>query len=302
MNCNSKLNISENYSLQNFKENSNTATFYGGEMIFDGTSYDTIESGLSTILNIDANRIKDIILNFMNKAEKDQHIEMDIFREQCYSFIKKNKVDYIDKVYVYHLGRHIGIPDELMPLPKLLNTENSMTEFLKKRNLKFKYRTGKIIILYCDKEISENEIYDEKRFENHCRLAKRLGYFNTKDFCVNGFAFAANIKNDTNNYFAYLYHGPELLRDIDELLDTQISAEYFEISKYYLFSLEESLENIIFDSKENLKDNSEKEIYYLYECMLYLHAYYAKKSFGLHNPIIRFSEDKSVNIKGYREL
>ena len=267
-------------------------------MIIDGSSCQTIEKGLCNILEIDIETLHDTIGLFEMKSTKGQCFYSDIYKQECYKFIDENKRKQLEEIYVYHLGRYIAIPNELKPLPKLLTSKNSLTEYLKSRDVFFTYEDRKIWLVYKGKRVNAVEIYDEQRLENHCRLAKRFGYFNIADFCVNGFAFAADIEKEGNHYYSSLQIGPELLQDLDDFLETDMCNDFNKISHYYLFTIKASLDDIIFDGKEDVRNHDEKQKYYLYKCMLFLNEAYERSS-SRDNPIIRFRDDKTVKIEEY---
>ena len=103
-------------------------------------------------------------------------------------FIQSSLSHNIDSVYLYHLNRSIEEPKELYPLYKVLTTINPLYEYLLSKEIEFEYLNQIIYLKYKGQRIPKSQIYvpsDPHKGDN--LLARRFGYFDTPDFCINGF-------------------------------------------------------------------------------------------------------------------
>ena len=184
-------------------------------------------------------------------------------------------------------------------------TDNSFSNFLKEHNVEFYSKNENIMMLYKGKPIPPIKLYNPDSIDNkHTRLAGRLGWCGEKDYCVNGFLFGMEPENSTDFYYQYLMDGPELLRDIDAFLHTNMCKEYRKISKYYLAFAKVPLNEVIFDDMElNIKEDRTKQ--YLALCFQFLLSWYTRGSKwnrSLYNTMIRMNDYTFVNIDHYLEL
>ena len=97
----------------------------------------------------------------------------------------------IDEIYVYHLGRHMVEPKELLPLKDLLLSNNMLSNFLQLHDIVFHEKNGQIHFFHEGLLITAEEILSRDHFH---LFAKRLGYLGEADYCVNGFSFWINIE------------------------------------------------------------------------------------------------------------
>lgn len=212
-------------------------------------------------------------------------------------FIQSNLTHNIDSVYLYHLNRSIDEPKELYPLYKVLTTINPFYEYLLSKEIEFEYLNQIIYLKYKGQRIPKSRIYvpgDPHKGDN--LLARRFGYFDTPDFCINGFIHPINPQESTDGYYYHLYAGPELLECLERFLKIPgLQMEYKQKSKYYYSAVLLPIEDIVFDNNESI-DSSEKKTYeFLYSCISFLSDWHNDYPV-LSNRIIRVNDHKSLTV------
>lgn len=125
---------------------------------------------------------------------------------------------------------------------------------------------------------------------NIYRLKKRLGQ-NTKDYCINGFAIYYGIEDF--NYTRNLSACPEFIEDLIVVINRRINLDYASKSTFYCYEYIISLDEIIFDGKENY--SNEDKIYYLLEqvCLNIYNKLYNEDF------IIRLDDDRNLSEKEF---
>ena len=158
---------------------------------------------------------------------------------------------------------------------------------------------------YNGNPVPRNKVYDPTSWDNdHVRLAGRLGWLGTKDFCINGFLHAVEPERSTDDYYRYLMNGPELLQDLDAYFHTQMCDEYCKRSKYFYAIAKIPLKNIIFDERNDLNIDEDRTKTYLSLCFEFLLSWYEGTRYysRLHNEVIRLDDYAEVSVDHYIEL
>ncbi|MCD8231850.1 MAG: hypothetical protein LUD14_08565 [Clostridiales bacterium] len=275
-------------------------------MIIEIDTYEKIEHGVCDALDLDKEHLREAV----NEAYDDAYrgnVNFSggtVFDNWISGFVQEKISHTLTEMYVCHLARLIREPDVLMPLPTVLTTNTTLSRFLIDRGISFRWDGNRLILSYNGQEISPTEIYNSDLVTNeHCALAKRLGYFSDEqDFCVNGFAFGAGVEDDLNNYFRSLSIGPEFLMCLDKFLKTSLRWEYKRESKYYKVYVKSPVDGIIFDGKDEIKTPEQKSEYFLEKCIGHLAEYYHTGKGMREIPIIRFADDVSVMVDHYEEI
>lgn len=216
-------------------------------------------------------------------------------------FILKQKFDSdytkIDKVSFYHLTRRLYGDEGLYEgknLVNMLTRDTLLKQYLQNYGLTFAYENGRIRVFMNGNEI---ELIDDlsNGFLKIPYLKSRLGYYeNSRDFCVNGFLFGDNLKN--NDYYRSLLMGPELLFQIANLAgDMDIYYEYRKQSTYYVFKYEIPIDEVIVDGCEKLR-NAEKQKLVIKEAIKRIIEYDDLK-IGDDNIILRMPDDVNIPSK-----
>ncbi|MCC8192302.1 MAG: hypothetical protein LIO41_04605 [Ruminococcus sp.] len=274
-------------------------------MVIKVDTFEDIEEGVCNALDIDDEYLREVVRDAYDDAYYNHRDDYGIvFNEWISNFVRENAFNEITEVYVCHLSRLIEKPEVLMPLPDVLTTDTALSQFLKEHSISFRMDGHKLILSYKGREIQPTEIYDPKSVMNkHCGLAFRLGYFYDKqDFCINGFAFGADLKNGSDGYFERLSWGPEILLRLDEFLKTHLRLDYMKHSTYYKAYIKRPIEDIIFDGKDDIKTVEQKSEYFLKKCIEHLAQFYYTGEGMLSIQIIRFADDKAVAVDHYEKI
>lgn len=245
-------------------------------------------------------RIKDI-----SEAASTKEDYSEAFLRLSEEFVAENTSDTLDKIYFCHLARSVDTPEELLPLQKLLTTENSFSLFLKEYGVDFLLANNELLLRYKGKVITKKQMFNPIDLDNRGgHLSYRLGQIKDKDFCINGFLHTIDPEKSTDGYYQQLMYGPEILQDMDSFLEINMCNEYCKRSKYYFAIAMVPLTDVIFDeySEQYYEDN--KTSAYLAFCFKFLLDWYncPAWSCSLSNEVLRLNDYSSVTIDHYIEL
>lgn len=269
----------------------------GEIMIINIENIEKMKEDLCNILDITQKVLKDTILSFADECIDGIMYHEDRFIELAEEFVKNNQKIHINEIYVCHLTRHIGEPQELLPLKELLTGKNKFTHFLKKNGVTFSKKISYISMSYKGKEIDIKDLYDKDTCENeHVRLAGRLGCCGEADYCVNGYTFAIEPEESMDDYYTYLMRGPELLQDLDNFFLTNMCQKYKKESQYYVSIFKVHLDDVIFDGRNSFNVRDDKEVKYLVLCFMFLLDYYRDSKTLLFNQVVRLDDFQSVKV------
>lgn len=213
-------------------------------MFIDTTSIRTIERSVCDCLNVSKSELYsqlDIINLLAGKGENFDPVR---FNSESETFIDSCKtIEPVDLMF-YHFGRRLNSDKSVLGcnLKKLLLTENSFSEFLKKHGVTFLYNE-KIIPFYKGSEID----LTDKSSHTVSYLKSRLGYnIGYDDYYFNGFAFNNTWQN--SSYVQSLGEGSEFLRKLAECIkDDKLVEDYRANSRYYCFIYAIPIKNVILD-------------------------------------------------------
>ena len=248
-------------------------------------------ASLASYLDITEDELFQYIDYAANKAQPDSWaFNNDIFEEELLSFFSNLQPEkQIDEIYVYHLTRRLNdsIEDKSSDnLKSLLLKESPISSFLRQYGITFIEKDGHPVIVFNDNEISLEDTFES----DVCYLRRRLGY-NTgrEDYCFNGFALRDLLMK--NSYTRQLFDGPEFLEVLSRYLSVGgLKKRYCENSKYYCFTYKMTIEEIIFDNREQLS-YEEKIDYLLVQIAMRIMSKY---QYDHDNPIIRVADDASI--------
>lgn len=232
-------------------------------MLIDTRTKESMIASLAAYLDITEDELFQYIEYAANKAQPDSWaFNTDIFEEELLSiFSDLQPEEQIDEIYVYHLTRRLNgsIEDKSSDnLKSLLLKESPISTFLRQYGIVFIEKDGHPVIVFNDNEISLEDTFES----DVCYLRSRLGY-NTgrEDYCFNGFALRDQLMR--NSYTRQLYSGPEFLDVLSRyLLIDRLKEKYCENSKYYCFTYKMTIDEIMFDDRDDL-GNDEKVDYLL---------------------------------------
>lgn len=274
-------------------------------MVIKVDTFENIEEGVCDAFDIAEEYLREVVVEAYDNAYNNHGMNYGTaFDEWISNFVRENATQDITEIYVCHLARLIEKPKVLMPLPEVLTTNTELSLFLKEHSISFRMEGHRLILSYRGREVLPVEIYDPESVMNeHCGLAFRLGYFeDEQDFCVNGFAFGADLKNGSDGYFDRLSWGPEILMRLDDFLKTHLQLDFMECSTYYKVYIKRPIEDIIFDKKSELLTEEQKSEYFLERCIEHLAQFYCTGEGMLDIPVIRFADDKAVVVDYFEEI
>lgn len=262
-------------------------------MIIRTETYRELEEDLATIMGIKEIELCEKMQKISEECLDDFISDWDKYEEEIENFITEHaNLDMIDEVYVYHLGRHMVEPKELLPLKDLLLTNNKLSEFLRLHDILFNEEEGEIKFFHEGRLITAEEILSRDHFH---LLAKRLGYLGEADYCVNGFSFWINIEKTSDGYFQDLQRGPEIMENIGRFIGKDLWREYKELSKYYGVVFKMPIENVIFDGRDNVNTKEEKVRCLIKYALFYLSDFY-NGQVGGNNLMLRIHDSKKVAV------
>jgi hypothetical protein len=201
----------------------------------------------------------------------------------------------IDTICFHQLSRRIDSDNfdykVCYNLRQLLLTDSSISRFLKGYGIEFFDELGTIGMKYNGDIMNLNT---EKYLK--IRFGKGAGGF--LDYCVNGYAFADRIRQNSS-YYWQLKDGPEFIPHLAAFLKRpDIVSEYKANSTYYLYTYLLPLDKVVIDNGEN--DTLAQKIDKLYlGCFSRLYDYFnrtpSRYLFDHDNILLRIDEYSSIS-------
>ena len=252
-------------------------------------SKETMHQSLSDILNITNIELDELLEDCYNKLQVNhQFLDMDRQYEYFASYVKNHLCKEIDEIMFIHLSRRLYGDDDNngYNLMDVLTKETSLSKYLKKYGLTFKY--DKYIKMYNNEK--EIDLLDNKY------LKDKLGY-SYPEYSITGYAFMDcieesdhyNIAIEGPEFFGYLYP-----YNID---DNAIIDNFIENSIFYRFEYVVPIKDIVFEYYDDL--NEEDKMYHI--MIMTLQRLYFDKYDPMFNKqeniIIKMKEDKLLSNK-----
>lgn len=263
-------------------------------MIIRTETYRELEEDIATICNCEEEYLFETLHDYDVQCRDDICLDCDKFYGLLDQFIEKNAdLDLIDEIYIYHLGRHFIQPIELLPLKQLLLSKNSISDFLADNEIKFAEEDGQIKFYYKEGLITPDQLMAKR---GHSLLARRLGYTDEPDFCINGFTFWPDIESTSDGYYNSLRFGPEFIGCIERYLGIGILREFREKTNYYGIVFKVPLNEIIFDKASEIKNTKEKARFLVRHSLMTLHGFYFGFALDSNNPILRINDSSRVQV------
>lgn len=208
-----------------------------------------------------------------------------------YKYISDNKKEQIDEVYLCHVARKLDTDHnmKLLPLKKVLTTENAFSDFLKNHGISFEVkRQREVELLYHGAAVAwqdkKNGLFNPARFQS--RLYK--------DFCINGFQFMYDVIYTAGPDFNLYSFAPEFLQDLDHLLDAGLVNDFREISHTFVALCRIPMGKIVFDHNP---DDGRFEERYIYSALGYIWEYYFSNVKRGQNCMLRGLDDYTVQVE-----
>lgn len=271
-------------------------SFGGSKMNIDTHTRISMEFSICDYLHISSKELSDVFYLAEKAAQTEYYFDNGKFDEVIDEFIRsKVPNEFIENILFYHLSRRLNSEQNYYygnNLFDLLSTENVMSDFLKKYDIKFIPDNGHLNLCYMGRNISfENT---EKEYVSYLRW--RLGHNKKQvDFCFNGFLLYDLLLR--NCYARELYNGPEFIRTLAAFLKRpDIISDFLENSKYYCYEYYIPINRVLFDNNENLSVY-DKQTHLLNQNMHRLYDYTVqdiKYMFDHDNPIIRLKDNDTM--------
>lgn len=260
----------------------------------DATTQNSLKQGVMKLLNISVGKMTQMFVSIYKDTEKEP---WEWVRDFLSDYVINETLEYIQ---MFHLSRRLDGTDIKANnnLEQLLIEESPLSDFFKKHKINFKPNKGHID-LYYKGELQSLE--DEFRYGggNVYYLKSRLGYNKSQDYCVNGFAFRSYLEK--NQYFSSLSYCPELVENIENLLDIHgMSADYYNNSKYFCIEYLIPMKDVIFEIGYPPETVSEKTVEFLHHAILRLYDEWRGSSFVCDdNLILRLSDAACIKPKWF---
>ena len=255
----------------------------------DATTQKSLKRGVMELLNLSASEMAQMFVSIYEDTEKEP-------LEWIEDFLSEYGVnETLEYIQMFHLSRRLNGTDIKANnnLEQLLIEESPLSDFFKKHKVTFKPNEGHIDLYY------KGELHP---LENECSygggniyyLRSRLGYNKSQDYCVNGFAFRSYLEK--NQYFSLLSYCPELVGNIEELLNIhEMSTDYYNHSKYYCIEYLIPMTDVIFDMGYPPETVYEKTVEFMKQAILRLYDEWRGSSFVCDdNLILRLSDDACI--------
>ena len=260
------------------------------KMIVRSQSYEELESDIADIFDSVPEYIKEKLLEYDKCCpptdDKTLSELLDLFID------REANLDEIDSLFVYHLTVCEDKLSILKPLDYVLTDEKSaVREFLAENNVRFIKREGQLILYYNGQKQSLSSI-----ISNNKLLARRLGYFNNPDCCINGFSFWKDIEKTSEGYYEHLERGPEILQNLDNYLDTNLASLYRNKYHYYGLVFEVPFSQAIFYDCPSLTEKDKKR-FFIQNALKSLLGYYLGHTYNGSNPSIHISEGECAKVR-----
>lgn len=271
-------------------------------MYINTETKELMEKDISKYLGIKTNELYVHIEKAKEEAKKN-YCNNDSFEERFFyyigQFISRLNIDQqLDSMLFFHLSRRLkGTADSIegLNLLKVLTTKNKFSEFLKKYKLEFMEDEHHIITFYEGKKID----WDNWSGGVNCNIPyikSRLGYYDKKDFCFNGFAFRDLLER--NYYARSLHYCPEIITQLAECIQCKnMVSDYMNNSDYYCYEYKVPIDNVMFLRNENFSNkNKEKKfiLHLLGRLMEYSNSYNGIPSSDRYNIFLKIKDENNM--------
>lgn len=255
----------------------------------DTTTQKSLKQGVMKLLNLSAGGMAQMFMSIYEDTVKEPW-------EWVGDFLSDYSVnETLEYIQMFHLSRRLNGTDIRANnnLEQLLLEDSPLSDFFKRHKITFESNKGHIDLYYRG-ELQPLE--EEFRYSggNIYYLRSRLGYNESQDYCVNGFAFRSYLEK--NYYFSSLSYCPELVGNIEALLDIHgMSMDYYNNSKYYCIEYLIPMTDVIFDMGYPPETANEKTVEFLKQAILRLYDEWIGSSFVCdENLILRLSDNDSI--------
>ncbi len=257
----------------------------------------SLEDGIMQLLNLTKEEMNNIYESIQCSTEKEPCEWIEDFLS---NYVDDESLEYIQ---MYHLSRRLRDTDLHLNnnLEQLLLEKTPISEFLKKYGVTFiksdnridMYYNGKLCLL--DNDFVHGNV-------NMSYIRSRLGYYENKDCCINGFAYREHLLK--NSYFSLLSDCPELIQNISLLLNIkEMVSDYKKNSEYYCIEYLIPLSEVIFDMNNPPVTNRDKMMFFLKQSFLRLYDEWRGSEFDNDdNLILKLSDYASIKPEWFVDI
>lgn len=213
--------------------------------------------------------------------------------DSVYRYIVDNREEQLEEIYLCHIARKLDNDSNmsLRPLPEVLTTTNSFSDFLYKHGITFNILPQKgLELIYHGSVVAWHECRNAGF--NPARFQKRL----QGDFCVNGFQFLYDIANSAGADFNIYSRAPEFLQDLDFLLAAGLVNDFRSISHTAIALCRIPKEKIVFDGIAEDECFEEK---YMYSVLEYIWEYCYSEIKRGRNHVLRGLDDSAIQVENW---
>jgi hypothetical protein len=157
----------------------------------------------------------------------------------------------------------------------------------------FKNRDEHLEFYYKDCLITPKQLLERK---HKSLLARRLGYSDESDFCINGFTFWPDIEETSDGYYRDLQFGPEFMRCIGRYLGADLCQKFRKKSRYYGVVFKVPIDEVIFNGVNDVETQEEKVRYLIKYSLQTLQSCYFHQLSSSNNPMLRIRDDFKVKV------
>ena len=264
----------------------------------DARTPETLKKGVMEFLNLNEDELEQIFETIDSDVEKEPWGCVDDFLSD---YIVDESLEYIQ---MFHLTRRLNGTDLTANnnLEQLLLQPSPLSDFFKKYDVTFTKGEGHIDMWYK----GEHQLLDDEfKYSHHGNMQYvrwRLGYNQEQDFCVNGFALRTHLEK--NSYYLSLSRCPELVDNIERLLDIKgMSSDFKSQSKYYCIEYLIPMSEVIFDMGSNAPTtNEDKTFVFVSKAIVRLYDVWKQPRyiFDHDNLILRLADDAMVKPEWFK--
>ena len=251
---------------------------------------DNLKEDVASYLGIDYSELLKVLERYMSNSDTDKNAK------KCYRYISRHKKYTLEEFYLCHVAAKLDCDDhmELLPLDKLLTTQNSFSDFLLEHGIKFERSQNSRYLLdlfYKGEHIEWKKRKDTESIGERVkiRLSKNR---NLKDLFVNGFQFLYDITHSAQPFYDLYRCTPEFLQDLGRLLGIDLLSDFEIQSKTYIALCRVPKGKIIFDTEDPDHNFEER---YIYSAMEYIWKYW--KGGSGYNPALRALDTDTVKVE-----
>ena len=244
---------------------------------------DNLKEDVANYLGIEYSELLKVLERYMSNSDTDKRADKN--EKKCCRYISRHKKYTLEEFYLCHVAAKLDCDEhtELLPLDKLLTTQNSFSDFLLEHGIKFEKNQNskrKFDLFYKGKLIKYG----------NSRIKDRL----SEDLCVNGFQFLEGIKS-AQSYNQYCF-APEFLQDLDSLLGINLFGDFRKQSHTYVALCRVPKDRVVFDTNIRVR-NFERR--YIYFAMKYIWKYQeeCQKCGSGDNPVLRALDTDTVIVE-----